>query len=120
MKDVMLITYDNYLDLEIEDGFPVLLPDNIDNNDQRACVSAYMAKGTVPGAPDIGVDWSQLLMGKENLINIDNDVKRAIDDNGGTYGVEALTYYPLYNFDEKTQAMSLNVVKLREGVNVTA
>jgi len=120
MKDVMLITYDGLLDLEIEDGFPELLPSNIDNNDQRACVSAYMAKGTVPGAPDIGVDWSQLLMGKENLINIDNDVKRSIEKNGGTYGVEALTYYPLYDFNEVAQAMSINVVKLREDMNVTA
>lgn len=120
MRDIMLITYDENLDIEIEDGFPVLLPDTVDNNDQRACVSAYMAKGTVPGAPDIGVDWSQLLMGRENLINIDNDVKRAIEDNGGTYGIEALTYYPIYDYNEKTQAMSLNVVKLREDINVTA
>ena len=98
MTDIMLITYDEFLDIEIEDGYPVYLPKDKDNNDQRSCVSAYMTRGTVPGAPDVGVDWSQLLMGKEHLINIDNDVKRAIEDNGGTYGVEALTYYPVYDY----------------------
>lgn len=119
MTDVMLITYDEYLDLEIEDGFPELLPQNVDNNDQRACVSAYLTKGTVPGAPDIGVDWSQLLIRKENLLNIDNDIKRAIEKNGGTYGVEALTYYPMYKYDEITQSMALDIIKLKEGMNAS-
>ena len=54
------------------------------------------------------------------FINIDNDVKRSIEKNGGTYGIEALTYYPLYDFNDRTQAMSINVVKLREAINVTA
>lgn len=120
MKDVMLITYDDILDIEIEDGFPLLLEDHIPNNDQRSCVSAYMAKGTVPGASDVGVDWSQLLIRKENLINIDNDIKRSIETNGGTYGVEALTYYPVYDFNEVTQSMSINVIKLREGLNANS
>lgn len=112
MKDVMLITYDNIVDIEIENGFPVLLPANIENNDQRACVATYMAVGSVPGALEIGVDWSEFLEKKENLINIDNSVKIAIEANGGTDGVPVSSYFPVYNYDNLKNSLVVDVVKI--------
>lgn len=119
MKDVMLVTYDNYLDLEIEDGEPLLLEDHIPNNDQRACVSAYMVQGTVPGAPDIGVDWSLVLDGKESFIQLDNSVRMNIEQNGGTYGTAVDSYVPIYLGRKDDGSLDVNVIKIG-GNNVTA
>ena len=46
------------LDIDIIDGFPKLVPFERNTQDQRAAISAYTFKGTIPGKPDIGIDWS--------------------------------------------------------------
>ena len=111
MTDVLLITHDDFLDLEIEDGFPLYLPEDASNNDQRACVSAFMVQGTVPGALDTGVDWSMLMEGKESLIQLDNSIRRNIESNGGTYGTSYETYVPIY-FNEAGNKLGVNVIKI--------
>lgn len=103
MRDLMLIMPENHtesswcLDIDIINGFPKLVPFERNTQDQRAAVSAYTFRGTIPGKPDVGINWEGLYSGNdETLVDIDNEVKQAIQQNAaipeGPNGVYVPTY----------------------------
>lgn len=108
MRDLMLImpqdpTQANWrLDIDIINGFPKLVPFERNTQDQRAAISAYTFRGTIPGKPDIGIDWSGLYEdNKETLIDIDNQIKQAIQENAAIPEGPNSTYVPTYDTDEE-------------------
>lgn len=90
------------LDLDIINGFPKLVPFERNTQDQRAALSAYMFKGTVPGKPDVGIDWSGLYENnEETLVTIDNEVRQAIQENAAIPDGPNSMYVPTYKTDEE-------------------
>ena len=115
MRDVKLIVptnkEDNWnIDIDIVNGFPVLLPYAQNNADQRAVLSAYIIKGTIPGVPNSGIDWSGLYTQDVSLINIDNDIKQKITQNVGSgISIEG-QYIPLYDKDDDGIHVSISKI----------
>lgn len=88
------------LDIDIVNGFPKLVPFERNTQDQRAAVSAYTFRGTIPGKPDVGIDWSGLYNGNdETLVNIDNEIKQAIQENAAIPDGPNSIYVPTYDAD---------------------
>lgn len=88
------------LDIDIIAGFPRLVPFERNTQDQRAAVSAYTFRGTIPGKPDVGIDWSGLYEDNdETLVNIDNEIKQAIQQNAAIPEGPNSTYVPIYGTD---------------------
>lgn len=108
MRDLMLITPQEpsqvpwRLDIDIIKGFPKLVPFERNTQDQRAALSAYTFRGTIPGKPDIGIDWSGLYENnnRETLVSIDNEIKQAIQQNAAIPDGPNSTYVPTYQADE--------------------
>lgn len=106
MRDLKLITPTDpeavwSLDFDIIDGRPQFVPYDRNTQDQRAAVAAYMSKGTVPGKPDLGINWAGLYSGsEETMINIDNEIKRAIQQYAGIPEGPNSTYVPLYEIKD--------------------
>lgn len=105
MRDLKLIAPDDgsyNLDFDIVDGFPEYVTYPQQTQDQRAAISAYMIRGTIPGKPDTDVNWSGLYdKDDETLISIDNEVKQAIQKNAAIPGNVAGMYIPIYTRSEE-------------------
>ena len=102
MRDLLLITPEVKgewcLDLDIINGVPKFVPDERNTQDQRAAISAYTIRGTIPGKPEVGINWAGLYEGKEEtLTTIDNEIKQAIQANAATPDGPNSTYMPVYN-----------------------
>lgn len=108
MRDLMVIIPEKpqeagwSLDFDIIDGYPKLVPFARNTQDQRAAISAYTFKGTIPGKPNIGIDWSGLYENNNNetLVNIDNSIKQAMQENAAIPDGPNSTYVPTYSAEE--------------------
>lgn len=98
MTDIK-ITTDNtaMLDIDIVDGYPVLLLSEQQNDDQRAAMCAVWAKGTVPGMLENGVDWYGLYTQSIDMITINNQMQTQVQNYVGTDGDTA--YIPIVQRD---------------------
>lgn len=108
MRDVVL-TYPTdssdtswNLDLDIVDGYPRYVPEADNTYDQRAAIASLIAKGTIPGNPNLGIDWTQAVGDNNSFLLVDNQVKQQIaalaaigDENKQTQ------YIPVFKKDEK-------------------
>lgn len=88
------------LDIDIIAGAPVLLPYPRNNQDQRAAVAAYMVRGTIPGQPDTGIEWTELYEQNTTILNIDNSIKQNIQKYAGMPGTAVQNYTPVYTKDD--------------------
>lgn len=103
MRDLMIITPASpsntswRMDIDIINGMPKLLPYARNTQDQRAAISAYTFQGTIPGKPNVGVNWAGLYNGQdETLVNIDNEVKQNIQNNAAIPNGPNGMYIPTY------------------------
>lgn len=97
------------LDFDFIDGVPRLVPAERNTQDQRAAISAYMIKGTVPGMTKLGIDWSQLYTQQSTLLNIDNSVKQNIQQYAGIPGSATQGYIPVY--DSKDGKINMYIIQ---------
>lgn len=107
MRDLMLIMPENpqdvtwCLDIDIVNGYPKLVPYERNTQDQRAALSAYTFRGTIPGKPDVGINWEDLYdNNEETLVDIDNEIKQAIQANAAVPEGPNGTYVPTYKTTE--------------------
>lgn len=107
MRDLMLIMPENpheapwCLDIDIIDGYPKLVPFERNTQDQRAALSAYTFRGTIPGKPDVGINWDDLYSNsEETFVDIDNEIKQAIQANAAVPEGPNGTYVPTYKTSE--------------------
>lgn len=114
MRDLLLRTPSDpeeewCLDFDIIDGIPRFVPQERNTQDQRAAVAAYMFRGTIPGKPDIGIDWSALYQEdyNESLVTIDNEVKQAIQTYAAIPEGPNSMYVPIYETSEKGISLSI-------------
>lgn len=107
MRDLMLIMPDDpkkvswCLDIDIINGMPKLVPFERNTQDQRAALSAYTFRGTIPGKPDVGINWGGLYENNdETLVGIDNEIKQAIQNNAAIPEGPNGSYVPTYKTAE--------------------
>lgn len=89
------------LDIDVIAGQAALLPYARNNQDQRASVATYMVRGTIPGKPDTGVNWTDLYNQNASILNIDNEIKQNIQQYAGVPGTAIQNYVPVYIKDDK-------------------
>ena len=87
-------------DLDIINGCPAYVASDRNTQDQRAAISAYTVKGTIPGKPDIGIDWSKLLEQGATVLDIDNQIKQDISENAAIPSIATNSYVPIYRTDK--------------------
>ncbi len=107
MRDLLLITPTQSdqawnLDFDIVNGMPRFVPEERNTQDQRAAVAAYMFKGSIPGKPDLGVNWAALYEPNydETLVSIDNEMKQNIQQYAAAPTTVNSMYVPVYNMTE--------------------
>lgn len=106
MRDIKLIVPSDLtnsswnLDIDIVHGYPVFVDFERNTQDQRAAVAMYTVKGTIPGKPDSGVDWSRLYNQDASILDIDNEIKQNIQDKAAITGTATQAYLPLYSKEE--------------------
>lgn len=116
MRDIMVVTPKENtdtswnLDIDIIDGYPVLLPEINDTQDQRAALASYQAKGTIPGMPDEGIDWAQLYSRDKTLVNINDEIQKNIQDKAASTTVSNM-YIPLFKDINKIEGLKISLVK---------
>lgn len=117
MRDILVTTpsentdVDWNLDIDIVDGQPVLLPEESNTQDQRAALAAYQASGTIPGMPDVGIEWGQLYTKEKTLVNINDQIQRNIQDKVATDTLNN-TYLPLFGNIEDIEHVKISLVKV--------
>lgn len=113
MRDLMLITPPTgeqwCLDFDIVNGVPKFVPTERNTQDQRAAVAAYMFRGTIPGKPELGIDWSALYQEnyQETLVTVDNEVKQAIQEYAAVPEGPNGMYVPVYGTKDGTIELSI-------------
>lgn len=128
MRDVKLFIYDKEaaieeakltgqdpvwwtFDIALADGDFIFVPEESNNMDQRAAISAFTVIGSVYGDKEYGIDWSPYFAKETGLINVDNQIKKNIQENAmpdlaeGVASMYGVQYIP--NKDK----MSLRIVK---------
>ena len=88
------------LDIDVINGVPTFVDYVRNTQDQRAAVATYMVKGSVPGRPETGVDWGRLYTQDATILDIDNEIKRNIQDKAAIPGSATQMYMPIYTKDE--------------------
>ena len=115
MRDILVITpseeaqADWNLDIDIVGGQPVLLPEESNTQDQRAALAAYQAAGTIPGMPEVGIDWGQLCTKDKTLVNINDQIQRNIQDKAISEKPTDM-YLPIFQ-GEGAEEMKISLVK---------
>lgn len=88
------------LDIDIINGVPVFVDYIRNTQDQRAAIATYMVKGSVPGKPEAGIDWGRLYTQDATILDIDNEIKRNIQDKAAIPGSPVQNYMPIYTKDD--------------------
>ena len=83
------------LDIKITRGTVELLPADVPNRDQREPLIMFLMKGTIPYHGGVGISWGEYEIGNMSLIDIDNEIKKAMDAYVATEGT-ALRGIPYY------------------------
>lgn len=63
--------------------------------EQRAVVSTFLQRGTVPQAPSIGIQWAELLSGTALPQEVNIQIKNAITEYTG-----GAKYFPKYSMKD--------------------
>lgn len=107
MRDLKLITPTDpdatwSLDFDFIDGYPQYVQYPRNTQDQRAAVATYTILGSIPGKPTIGINWAGLYgQGDETLVNIDNEIKQAIQKYTAVPEQPLSQYIPVYENTER-------------------
>ena len=65
--------------------------------EQRAILSAFLQKGSIPQLPDTGVEWAELITGDITPAEINSQIIKSIHECANTY-----SYLPYYSYvDDK-------------------
>lgn len=81
MRDCAILTIEGFgVDLDIVNGVPEYISDYLNSEDQRAALAVFMCKGTIPGALDTGVSWSEEYNPMRNAMLISNEAQMQVQE----------------------------------------
>jgi hypothetical protein len=64
--------------------------------EQRACISAFLQKGTIPNLESVGVDWTGFFMKELDFGGLDESIRRALAN------ADLTEYAPVYDLVDDT------------------
>lgn len=99
------------LDIDFIDGAPAYLDNSENTQDQRAAVAAYTVIGSIPGKPEEGVPWNLLLEKEATFMNVDNAIKKNIQDHASSIPDGAATGYIPHYVNTPT-GIGIQVIKI--------
>lgn len=68
-------------DVKVENGIVPILKDD-EEDMQCATLACFLEKGTIPKLPDVGVPWSDYLMGEITFADLDVAIRQSISQAG--------------------------------------
>lgn len=80
------------VDIDIINGEPAYLAYEDQTYDQRAAIAAYTVKGTVPGARDYGVAWTDQYTQNNTAMQLSNDVQQMVQQESAPSGDGGANY----------------------------
>lgn len=96
------------LDFDVIDGFPQFVQYARNTQDQRAAVAAYTVQGSIPGKADIGINWGGLYeQDNETLVQIDNEIKQAIQQYTAVTDDPLGQYVPTYKQSDGVMQLTI-------------
>lgn len=96
------------LDFDIINGVPQFVQYERNTQDQRAALAAYTLLGSIPGKPNIGINWGGLYsQSNDTLVNIDNEIKQAIQEYTAVPDDPTGQYVPVYNNEDGAIQLSI-------------
>ena len=113
MRDLKLF-YNEGFDIDVEaNGEPVYLEKDTETQDQRAAVTVAIAKGTIPGYEDVGIDWSHLLENDEaqGVLQIYSEAQQMINLCAGNENSPTGQYLALIKKDENSGKITIQTVR---------
>ena len=88
MRDFqVLIQEDEGLDIDIINGEASYVEYATRTQDQRAALAIYAVKGTVPGARDYGVAWSDQYTQDNTVAQLNNQIQQQLAQEAGIEGL---------------------------------
>ena len=64
-------------DVKVEDGLVPIVKDEKEDI-QSATLACFLERGTIPQLPDIGVPWTEFLMGNITFADLDVEIRQSI------------------------------------------
>jgi hypothetical protein len=84
MRDLrILILEDKGLDIDVIDGEAAYVEYESRTNDQRAALSVYAVRGTMPGLPDYGVSWADQYTQDNTVAQLSNQIQLQLQQEAG-------------------------------------
>lgn len=84
MRDYKIVTIEEQgVDIDIVNGEPVYLDYESQTGDQRAALSTYAVKGTLPGNLEYGVSWGEVYSGGSSVTELNNEIQLQIQNEAG-------------------------------------
>jgi hypothetical protein len=71
------------LDIDILNGYPKQLNGSANAEKQRAYIATYTKKGSMPLAPDEGIDWADFASGSKQFVEIVTQIQKRLADHIG-------------------------------------
>ena len=99
-------------DVKISDGDFVHVPEEDNNMDQRAAISAFVVVGSLFGDREYGIDWSPYFAKDTGLVNVDNQIKKNIQQNAmPDFSNGVASMYGIQYIPTKNGSMSMRIIK---------
>ena len=78
-----------FLDFEVSNGIVPIIEPELEKL-QRATLSSFLIKGTVPTLPEVGVPWNTFLTGTFEFTGVDTSIQENLQ------AVDCSEFYPDY------------------------
>lgn len=99
-------------DVHIKNGDFELVPTEDNNMDQRAAISAFTVTGSVYGDREYGIDWSPFFAKDEGLVNVDNQIKKNIQQNAmPDFSNGVASMYGIQYLPNKNGSMGMRIIR---------
>ena len=98
--------------VKISDGDFLFVPEESNNMDQRAAISAFVVVGSVYGDKEYGIDWSPYFAKDTGLVNVDNQIKKNIQQNAmPDFSNGVASMYGIQYIPTKNGSMSMRIIR---------
>lgn len=114
MRDLKIYAMeDGGVDIDILEGEATYVDRSTQTNDQRAALSVYTVKGTVPGAPDYGVSWAEQYTNNNTVAQLSNEMNMQLQQYAGTSSEASMATNTQYSANVLTYNGEVGVIVMR-------
>lgn len=97
MRDFKILVAENEgVDIDIIDGQAEYLQYEAQTGDQRAALSVYCIKGSIPGNLDFGVSWGLEFTQSNTVTQLNNEIQQQIQECAGMHSTDTMQPSDMY------------------------